>query len=465
MKVLLINPRSSMGHARWLPLGIGYIAAVLLKEKFDVSIIDADALSFKEEDVAKQVLEIKPDIIGISAMTPQIDRAWEIARLSKEKLPSTKIILGGVHVSILPEESINKEFIDIVVTGEGEHTMKDLVISLRDKSNVNDVEGIVFKQDDEIIKTPARTLIDNLDTLPYPARELFPFPDRYSPGYYRKLPCATILTSRGCPGNCTFCNKSVFGSRFRARSAKEVVDEIAFLKESYGINEFHISDDNFSTDKKRAMQICDLIIERKLNMFWACSNGIRIDFVDQELLNKMKEAGCYRVAFGIESGSKKILKNIRKNITLERIEEVIQMAKRAGLITVGFFMVGNFGEDEETIKESMQFIKRLNLDYAQFTIATPYPGTDLYNQVCEKGCLFAKNWSDFDIYTGAIFQWNNLSKEKIDEFQKKMYKAYYFRLGYILKKIFTIRSTYDLHFIFDGLKMLANVIRLSPPDR
>lgn len=465
MRILLVNPRSSTGRARWLPLGLGYIAAVLLKEGFEVKVIDGDALGVDENYIAKEAIEIEPDIIGITAMTPQINRAWRIAQLCKDKLPKSKIILGGVHSTILPQESIAKDFIDIIVIGEGEHTMKELAVAFRENFSLDNIRGIVFKENGRVITTSPRELINNLDNLPYPARELFPFPEKYSPGYYRRLPYATVLTSRGCPGSCTFCNKSVFGSRFRARSAENVVDEISYLNLSYGIEEFHISDDNFSTDKKRALDICNLIIERKLNIVWACSNGIRIDFVNQELLDKMKKSGCYRVAFGIESGSPKILENINKKITLKKIEEVVEMAKRSRLITVGFFMVGNYGENEETIQESIDFMKKLDLDYAQFTIATPYPGTTLGGQVSEEGRIFANNWEDYDIYTGAIFEWNDLPKERIDEFQKRMYRQYYFRPMYIFKRMVNLRSAYDLHFLFDGLKMLKNVLHLSPPDR
>lgn len=455
MKVLLINPKCTTGKAKWLPLGIGYIAAVLKEAGFIVKVMDGDITGMQD---------FMPEIIGISAMTTQIDEAWRIADQVKKFLPQSRVVLGGVHPTIIPMESITRPYIDVVVMGEGEQTMKELCIALRDSLALNDIKGIVFKDGNYLVATQPRELIQDLDSLPYPARELFAFPQDYTPGYYRQTPCATILTSRGCPGRCTFCNKSIFGSRFRVRSAENVVNEIEYLVKSYGIKEIHISDDNFSTDKKRAMAICQGIIDRKLDISWACSNGIRVDFVTQEMLDKMKEAGCYRVAFGIESGSPQILRNINKNITLEKVETAVNMAKKSGLITVGFFMVGNYGENNKTINETIKFIRKLGLDYTQFTIATPYPGTELSEQVDEHGKIFAHKWSDFNTYTGSVFEWDNLSKKKIDAFQSKMYRSSYLRPGYIFKRIISMKKQ-DLHFIVDGVKILKSVIGLKEPNR
>ena len=248
------------------------------------------------------------------------------------------------------------------------------------------------------------------------------------------------------------------------RSALSVVTEIVFLAGVYGIKEFHISDDNFTTDKNRALEICDRLIDLKLDIIWACSNGIRVDFVTQELLDKMKQAGCYRVAFGIESGSPEILKNINKNITLDKIENAVKMAKKSGLITVGFFMVGNYGETDKTINETIRFIRKIGLDYTQFTIATPYPGTELADQVAKNGTVFAKKWSDYNTYTGSVFEWDNLSKERIDAYQSKMYKACYLNPTYIFKRLVNLKKE-DLHFVVDGLKIFKNLLCLKDANR
>jgi anaerobic magnesium-protoporphyrin IX monomethyl ester cyclase len=456
MKILLINPRCETGKARWIPLGLGYIAAVLKESGFTVKVMDGDISGMQD---------FMPDVVGITATTPQINEAWRIAEQVKSYLPLAKVVLGGVHPTTRPIESITRPYVDIVVVGEGEITMNEICIALRNRLPIDDIYGIFFKSGEQSFTfTKPRELIDDLDSLPYPARELFNFPQDYTPGYYRKLPCATILTSRGCPGQCTFCNKATFGSKFRMRSAKSVVLEICYLVSRYGIREFHISDDNFTTDKNRAMEICDKIIDLRLDITWACSNGIRVDFVTQELLDKMKQAGCYRVAFGIESGSPKILKSIHKNITLEKIDNAVRMAKKAKLITVGFFMVGNYGETDQTINETIRFIKKIGLDYTQFTIATPYPGTELAEQVLDRGTIFAEKWSDYNTYTGSVFEWDNLSKKKIDAYQQQMYRKCYLNIPYVFKRLVNMKKE-DLHFIVDGMKILKGVIGLKEPNR
>lgn len=456
MKILLINPKCTTGKARWIPLGLAYIASVLIKAGFQVKVMDGDISGMQD---------FEPDVVGITATTPQIDEAWRIAEEVKKFMPLTTVVLGGVHPTIMPVESIVNSSIDIVVIGEGEQTMLELCIALRDKLPLEYVEGIYYKSGNQSFTvTKPRELIQDLDSLPCPARELFNFPQDYKPGYFRREPTATILTSRGCPGRCTFCNKSIFGSKFRMRSALSVVTEIVFLAGVYGIKEFHISDDNFTTDKNRALEICDRLIDLKLDIIWACSNGIRVDFVTQELLDKMKQAGCYRVAFGIESGSPEILKNINKNITLDKIENAVKMAKKSGLITVGFFMVGNYGETDKTINETIRFIRKIGLDYTQFTIATPYPGTELADQVAKNGTVFAKKWSDYNTYTGSVFEWDNLSKERIDAYQSKMYKACYLNPTYIFKRLVNLKKE-DLHFVVDGLKIFKNLLCLKDANR
>jgi anaerobic magnesium-protoporphyrin IX monomethyl ester cyclase len=457
MKILLVNPSCETGSARWLPLGLGYIAAVLKGRGFDVKVIDGPT-----DNVLQDYM---PDVIGISAMTPQIEEAWRIADRAKAFIPNVTVILGGVHPSILPLESIAKPAVDIVVVGEGELTMVCVCSALLYNLSLEKVQGIVYKSHGEVVSNPPREVLNNLDELPFPARELFNFPDGYTPGYYRHLPAATILTSRGCPGRCTFCNKSVFGNRSRMRTAHNVFQEMMYLHIFHGIREFHISDDNFTTDRQRAIDICDFIIKAGMKVSWACSNGIRVDCVCQELLNKMKQAGCYRIAFGIESGSPKILKSINKNITLDKIDTAVRMARKAGLITVGFFMVGNYGETDETISETIKFIDKLKLDYIQFTIATPYPGTELAEQVSAHGRVLAKRWSEYNTYTGSIIEWENLSKREIDEFQMRMYRVSYMNFNYIFNRLLRIRTLCDLKFMLKGLKIFRSVSKLGEPNR
>lgn len=457
-KILLINPRAKNDRAKFLPLGLAYLAAVLEKNSFDVKVIDANALQMEDNCLINTVKKMSPDIIGLTAMTGGIEYVWEIAKMCKLALPNATLILGGPHPTILPEESIQKLFVDIVVIGEGEETMKEIAVSRQKNSSLKNVKGIAYKEDGRVIITPRRENIVNLDDLPFPARHLFPFPQLYKSDSYRKKPVARILTSRGCPYRCTFCYHGIFGRELRTRSPENVVEEIEFLKDRYGIKEFHIVDDNFNADKKRAIAICELLIKRKVNLPWACAQGMRVNNLDQEFLYLIREAGCYRTYLGIESGNQQILNNIQKDITLAMVEKAVVMVKKAKMVVGGLFMVGNYGETEETINDTINFAKKLKLDYASFCIATPYPGTVLRQQVIQEGRLLTKKWSDLNRFTGAAFEWKNLSKSQIDRLYRKAYRDFYLRPGYLFKRLTDFES---FKILFRGIGIVINALRLK----
>ena len=249
---------------------------------------------------------------------------------------------------------------------------------------------------------------------------------------------------------CIFFNKSIFGHTFRARSPENVVAEIELLVGKYGVGEIHIADDTFTFDINRAMRICDLIIERNLDIAWSCSNGIRVDCVNRELLRKMKEAGCYRVSFGLESGSDEILKRIGKGTTLQQARSACEIADDVGLTTIAFFMLGNYGESRETMEKTIAFAKSLNIDYAQFTIATPFPGTALYKLIEKHGKILTKDWERYGIYEEPLFETEDLTKELVAKMYKKAYREFYFRPTYILRRVKNIKSLRDLKVAING---------------
>lgn len=457
-KILLINPKAEESREKYLPLGLAYIAAVLEKAPFNVKVIDANATQVEDNQLINEVGKINPDIIGLTAMTGNIEYVWKIARICKQVLPDATLILGGPHPTILPKESIQKPFVDIVVMGEGEQTMKEIAILKQKNSPLKNVKGIAYKENDKIIFTPSREFISNLDELPFPARHLFPFPHLYKPSSYQKKPVARILTSRGCPFRCTFCCQVVFGRKARTRSPENVVREIEFLKDTYGIKEFHTVDDNFNVDKERAIAICKLLIKRKVNIPWACGQGLRINNLDENFLSLMKKAGCYRTYIGIESGNQQILNNIQKDITLPMVEKAVAMIKKVKMLVGGLFMIGNYGETEKTINETIDFAKKLKLDYAFFSIATPYPGTILYQQVIKEGKVLIKKWSDFNRHTGAIFEWKQLSKNQIDNLYRKAYRNFYLRPSYLFKRLQDFKN---LKILFRGTRILINALHLK----
>lgn len=461
-EILLINPKLKDARNFWLPLGLAYIASYLEKHSFEVKIVDANALGIEDKEVVNSIEET-PDIVGITALTPYIYSAWTIAKNIKQKFPNTLIVLGGHHPSVLPEESLENKFIDIVVIGEGEETMKEIATWRRDgyPKNLSEIRGIAYKNQGKIKSTERRPLIENIDDLPFPARHLFPFPKKYTPSAYRKLPVAAIFTSRGCPYRCTFCHFDLFGKRFRARTPENVVSEIEYLKKHYDIKEFHIGDDNFCLDVERAIKICDLLIERKINLPWACVGGIRVDTIAKhpEIIEKMAQAGFYRTSVGIESGNQQILDNIQKGITLEQADKAVRILKKNKIFVGGYFIIGNYGENKKTVEDTIRFAKYLPLDYAQIMIATPYPGSGFYEQLKENGKLLTNDWRDFNLFTGAVFEWNNLSKTEIDRLYRRAYFKYYFSPSFFLKNILKFKLSNWKIYLNGALIVFKSLMR------
>jgi len=456
---ILINPSWNTKYPQ-PPLGLASLAAVLEKDGYQIEILDANALQLSEHDVVKRV--DSADIIGITAMTPIINSAIQIAKGIKQNNPDSTIILGGPHATILPEEILNDvPEIDIIVKGEGEETIVELYNALKRGESIENVHGIAYRDHDIIKSTPSRPPLMDLDSLPFLAYHLLPL-DKYKlhPPRGREYPFMAMLTSRGCPYNCIFCSKSVFGRRFRCQSPERIVDEIVYLKERFGIKEIAFYDDVFTLNQKRTMQLAKELKKRNLDISWTCE--ARVNLVTEELLKEMKKAGCYMVAYGIESGNQTILNNLRKGITIEQIKSAIKATQKAGIQSVGYFMLGSPGETPETIRQTINFAKNLPLDFAQFSITTPYPGTDLYNIYLNSGNKNIK-WDDF-IYvsfkssSAPVFETKLLSKEDLQEWSAKAYKEFYLRLSYIWKRFIGMRSIGDLKTNIKGFSTLLYML-------
>ncbi len=458
MKVLLINPNyrnvykyvekeSTMIQP---PLGLAYIAAVLRENGFEVKILDLAALDLSLEEAKSEIEKVNANIVGITAATNTIEEAYKIAEATKNK--NNVVIVGGPHTSILPESTLKEcKFIDIAIIGEGEYVMLEIASG----RSLKKIDGIAYRIQENIFINKRRAPISELDKLPFPAWDLLPINKYWSPGI-RRYPFATIVTSRGCPYGCNFCvNYMVHGKKFRARSPENVLTEIDMFVKTYGIKELNILDDNFTLDPKRVEAICNGLIERNYNLIWKTGNGIRADRVDRALLERMKNAGCYLVAFGIESGDTKILKIINKGETLEQIENAVRWSKDVGLVTEGFFMIGNEGENENTIRTTIDFAKRLDLDIAQFQVYIPLPGSSYYEKIKNEGEIFAKSWVDFNAFGKPVFRHGELTPELMERMQKIAYREYYFRPKMILKKLGEIRSLKQFRAYFKaGLAVL-----------
>lgn len=458
--MILINPPLDTKYPQ-PPLGLASLAAVLERNGNNVEILDANALQLPEKDVVKKAGG--EDVIGITAMTPTINSAIRIARGIKQNNPDSAIILGGPHATILPEDILNNvPEIDIIVRGEGEETIVELCTALENNNSIENICGISYRNDSTIENTPSRAPIMDLDSLPFLAYHLLPLGMyKLHPPHGREYPFMAMLTSRGCPFKCIFCSKSVFGSTFRGQSPERIVDEIVYLKERFGIKEIAFYDDVLTLKQKRVMQLVKEFEGRNLDIPWTCE--ARVNLVTEELLSAMKKAGCYMIAYGIESGNQMILNNLRKNITIEQIRSAIAATHKAGIQSVGYFMFGSPGETPETIRQTIDFARRLEPDFAQFSVTMPFPGTDLYELYLNSGNKNTK-WDDF-IYaslkssSAPVFETESLSKEDLREWNAKAYKEFYFRLSYIWKRFIGIQSIGDLKTNIKGFLMFLDMVR------
>ena len=340
-------------------------------------------------------------------------------------------ITGGAHPSALPAETLKDENVDFVIIGEGEDTVLKLVESLSNQLPFEEIDGTAFRKDGQIVINPEVGFIRNLDELPFPAWDLLQMKEyaklRVGHGpFILRTPFFSVITSRGCPGKCIFCSiHSIYGYQWRARSAKNVVDEIDILKKVYGINQVDFEDDNLLLDKKRMEALCDEILERKLDISWGTPNGVAINHIDHNLLIKMKRAGCFSLSFGIESGNEHIRNNIiRKPISVKHAQEVVKWCKELNIWTHGFFIFGFPGENEKTFRETINFAKWLDLDSSSFFIATPYPGTELLTLCEEKGYL----GKDFDLnklrVADASIRTESFSPEDLLVWRKRGYQEF-----------------------------------------
>ena len=460
MKVALVNPAQVTRYPQ-TPMGLALIAAVLEKEGHQVTVVDANVLRLQPEGVVYRVTDA--DVVGLTAMTPTVNTAASIAHYIKQANPNSTVILGGAHAILLPEETLATiPEVDVIVRGEGEETIIDLLRALEHKQPLSKIQGISYRQDGKVISTDARSAIVDLDSLPFLAYHLLPMRGyRPHPPHGRALPFAAIITSRGCPYRCSYCSKPVFGDNYRGQSSKRVVDEIAYHKRKFGIKEFAFYDDVFTLDKQRAYAIADEIIERGLKIDWTCET--RVNLVDKELLRYLKQAGCYSIAYGIESGSQEIVNTLNKDITLEQAEEAVSLSREVGLQTIGYFMIGSPGESPETIRQTIQFAKNLKLDFAQFSITIPLPGAKLYKLYIDGRKGESIPWesfvyADFNKSITPIFESNQLNKDDIQKWIKRAYKEFYLRPSYIWQRIRHTTSMGDLRVGIRGLSMfLGNV--------
>lgn len=454
MKVLFVNPPQTASKYKFMgviapPLGIAYMAGVLQENNIDVEILDASAEDMDFKDVEKELLKRKPDLVALTALTPTIGRALETAQVVKETLPDSIVVMGGYHPTFNFIETLEDENVDIVIRGEGEYIMLNLVQALENQSSLHDVKGIVFEDENskEIVVNPEAPLIQDLDELPFPALNLLPMKK------YRLLDMdthmTTMITTRGCPMQCSFCSSAAMhGKKIRERSVENIVDEIEYLNTNYDIDTIAFMDDTFTLKKRKVMAICDEILKRNIEIMWGCTS--RVDTLDEKLLKKMKEAGCITIFIGVESADQQQLDNMCKNTTIAKIENAFKIARKLKIRTIASVALGMPGDTKEIMNKTVKFVHKLKPNYAIYSLATPYPGTRFYKEAFEKNLIKIKDWSKYTLIT-PILETIDCSLNDMRKIQAKAFMKFYLRPHYIIRQ-FLQDGPYLLKTIFGVIK-------------
>ncbi|MBT8172168.1 B12-binding domain-containing radical SAM protein, partial [Candidatus Bathyarchaeota archaeon] len=431
MQITLVNPPYPAGshrHPPFIPLGIGYLAAVLEKDGYAVNVIDCQALNLTLNEVERELRKRKPDVVGLTSTTLTYKSALKIIKLAKKTLPDCVTIIGGSHVTFWDENALNEcPSLDVVVRKEGEITLVELVQRIDAGKSFHDVVGTTCRNNGTIVKNPDRPYLENLDELPYPAVHLFPIEQFNKYGNI----IFPVMTSRGCVYWCDFCTAvRMFGKRYRMRSPKKVVDELEYLYKKYGEKQYTFYDDAFTVNQARTEEICNEILKRGLNIKWDCET--RVDMVSKDLLLKMKKAGCIAVWYGVEAGSQKVRDSMGKGISNQQTLNAFKWTQEAGLIAVASIILGFPGETRETAWESVRLLRKINPDEIGIYIATPYPGTPMYDHVKKMDWLKIHDFDRYDTAT-PTFESPTLSMKEIKEIHDKAHQSFYIRPTYIIR--------------------------------
>jgi len=461
MKILLVKPISDKKSVLNIvpPIGLGYMATGLRKHGFEVTILDCLKERFNFLDFYGYIKKADFDLIGFQVYSKDIESVNKHISLVKKVNESIWTIVGGPHPSLLPEKTFHHfPMVDFGFKGESEVGISALVVYLSgnrigfkdfDGAVLKNISGLIWKNGSDVVCNEMY-LEKNLDNFDYPAWDLIR-PNKYPDGphgvFFRELPIAPIVTTRGCPFKCTFCgSKSINGSTLRKRSVESIIKEIELLQNSYGIREIHFLDDNFTFDKNFAMNVSREIIKRKIKINWCCPNGIRLDTLDEDLLKLMKESGCYSISVGIESGSQRILKLMKKGISLGQIVDKVNLIRKLSFIVSGFFIIGYPDETKEDIRETIKFSKKLDLDRAAFFNFLPLPGTEIYKQLIQSGEMQEFSWHDFSSYK-VNYAPVGISKNRLKWFQRQAYLSFYLRPVIIYKLFKEIKTFKQVMFI------------------
>lgn len=433
-RVLLVTPPRGLWtgevESPWIstqPLGLAYIAAALQDAGHEVRVIDGYSLGLPGEEIRRTVESFRPQVVGISVLTPQWPDAEVVAGIVKGVDRDIVTVTGGPHVTALPEAAAGHPDVDVAVIGEGEEIMADVAATVAGGGDLRDVPGIAVKSNGSVIKTLHRGKITDLNALSFPAHDLLPKPAMYNPfpAWGKRGNFSCLISGRGCPYKCTFCDVTAQqGFKYRLRSAENVVDEMTWLYQDFGVTTFSFRDASMVCNRRRLLEICDLIRERNLDIAWTCSS--RANEVNPELLKAMKQAGCRLIQYGIEVGNAEMLRTI-KNLSKERVVRAVRETRQAGIQAHGYFMFGFMDETPETVEETIAFARQLDLDSAGFAVMVPFPGTPEFDLFKSEGLLLTEKWSDYDVMGKPVYRHRNVSDEVLFEAPRRAYRQFYLR--------------------------------------
>lgn len=454
MNILLINPpfepEESVGESSSVrfvlnitpPLGLAYLGAMLEREGHNVGIIDYTA-RYPYPPITQTIKIFSPDLIGLTSTTPSFEGACSLAQELHCLSPETPIILGGAHVTCSPEAALESGPFQVGVIGEGEDTIVELTNHLESAGfkGLNQVAGIIFREGEKLLRTAPRPFIQDLDSLPFPAYHLLPPLSYYhpTPASYRKLPVGILMTSRGCPFRCTFCDRSIFGNTTRFHSPERVLAEVDWMIGKMGAKEIRFFDDTFTLRRDRTYEICSGLKRRKKIFPWTCLTAVKT--VTPDLLKTMKAAGCWQILYGLESGDDRMLKELGKGNSVEANRKAIFWARKAGLEIRGDFIVGTPGETMDSLEKTLQFTLDTGLDYAHFNKFTPFPGTELYRRLVDQGYSFdfTRGCSILD-HGALLFVPRSLDRNEYRRWLDRAFKKFYLRHSHITRRLLAIRT-------------------------
>jgi anaerobic magnesium-protoporphyrin IX monomethyl ester cyclase len=462
-EVLLVQPPRVVGKNMNLPYGfemslnIPSLSAYLREKGIQSEILDMTLYNDSFDLLRKFLKELNPEFVGITSITADIYHARDIAKTSKELLPSAKTIIGGVHSSALPRETLEEfPIFDYLVFGEGELTLIELINTIRNNGNFESILGLAYRRNGDIAINGKRPNIKNIDALPFPARDKLDF-YKYipTPANYYRLPSMGLCASRGCPFNCTNCSDAVWGRSARFRTPENVIEELEYSKKKFGIKNFKIVDDTATTSKKWISTLCELMLSRNLDLTWNCSS--RVDNPDIEVLKLMKKAGCFQIKYGVESGTLKALKTINKRATLEDAETTMKLCRKVGIESNASFMLGIPGETKEDIYETIKFANKISPDVVTYALLKPFPGSKVYYDAVKENKILHKRWNEYLHHGVAVMKHDILTQEELEALYKKAYDSFYFRWRFVGQRFMNIfrNPIREIKILLLGLKVMV----------